>query len=388
MLDHKRLPPELWIEIFHWVAFDHALNSSGHPFQRTLCDTRQSRQLRATLSVVCREWHHLASDVLYKDLVVNHGSPALLRVLKNSQTNICDRVRSITLPYSSTATAPYLNSESSAIHILKLCKGVQTLVRPRPDTQNYKYTFESDALVVPLPSLQRLDWWYSSEAERSGGINSLDTVLRNAPNIQYLFIGGFVGTGYGTFSRTEVTLPFLHTLRFHMINGFLLRQVLTCWNLPSLSRIIVDTPLLDGGVSQVLEKFGHQLRSVELGRHIRFFLFDYLSMILRDCPSLENIDFYLFFTMPPKMPPGLQYPSVTTIGLNTSLNPFLESTKGESWELLGKHFNVFSGSLFPNLKRVLLYGDWSEYLTTPQFTGMETKLLARGCSVENASIPM
>ena len=92
-----------------------------------------------------------------------------------------EQVRRVVLPYTSTITRS--SAPLQAVEILKRCPRVEVLVRPRYATSG-PIGFEFEADMVPFHTLRRLDWWGNSEAERSGGLNSLGNVLAHAPGLR------------------------------------------------------------------------------------------------------------------------------------------------------------------------------------------------------------
>ena len=257
-----------------------------------------------------------------------------------------------------------------SVEILKLCPHIHTLLRPRlTDARNYRFDYETDE--VALPALQHLEWWYHSDAERSGGINSLSSVLRGAPNISYLFVGGIL-----TFSRLWLqggTYPHLQTLRLATINGLFLHQIVSSWSLPSLTYIVLDSPLMNSGWGSIWNAFGHQLKALEFGKNLRFFTDDQLSSCLNGCPGLKQLNFYLYFTAPAE---NIQpHTSLTTIRLHAAVNDLFSNTNNNvAWDLIDRHFKVLCGSDLPALRRIILHGDWDSILHNSRYISIREKL--------------
>lgn len=285
------------------------------------------------------------------------------------------------LPYPSTVTRSY-NAVQPSIEILRCCSNLETLVRPPLSVYEDLY-FHFDAEHLPLLSLRRLDWWLLNEAERSGGINSLGSVLRSAPNIQYLSIGGVVP--YSRIRMDPVSEPIclseLRTLRLHTGHGLFLRQI-QCWGLPALSRIILDSPVIGGSLEGIWQAFGSQLQVMEFGRHVRFLLADVLSACLLACPNLTEINYYLFFTAPPE----IRHPheSINTVGLHAAANMLFQND-GEVCSHLEQHLEILKNSL-PALRRVVLYGEWEGISSHPRFDHM-LQSLRHSTTVQFASLP-
>ncbi|TFK41949.1 hypothetical protein BDQ12DRAFT_677431 [Crucibulum laeve] len=379
MSDHQLLPTEIWLQILELVVVasgQHIQQSVYIPFQSTPGDVRDSSSKRHALPLVCQKWRLWSTELLYRDIRIRHGARALREVLDRPagwQEGYGKWVRRVVLPYPSTVTGPTLTQTLTSIEILKLCPHIETLIRPRFLLAE-GLRFEFDAESLPLPSLRRLEWWHNNEAERSGGINSLGAVLRCAPNLEYLFVGGVVGLSYIGLDKDPICLPTLQTLRIHLINGLLLRQIVTRWSLPALTRVITDSPVAEQGLDSVWETFGPQLKTVEFGKHMRFLLTDNISPCLKHCPSLEEFNYYLFFTEIPKATES--HATLTTVGLNAAVNSFL--VDGESvWSHLASHFDAWGGTTFPALRRIVLYGDWRSIIAHPRFPSLYKELQDR-----------
>ena len=272
------------------------------------------------------------------------------------------------LQYNSTVPGPNgLPMES--IEILKLCPHIHTLLRPRfTPTDTLRFDYEIDE--VPLPTLQHLEWWHYNDAERSGGINSLSAVLRGAPNISYLFVGGV-----RSFSRLwlqEGTFPHLRTLRLGTINGLFLHQIVSSWSLPSLTCIVLDSPLPDSGWGSIWNAFGRQLKAIEFGKNLRFFSYDQLSPCLNGCPGLEQLNFYPSFTAPAE---NIQpHTSLTTVRLHLAVNNLLYNVDDLVWDLLDRHFKILCGGDLPALRCIILHGNWNSILHHSRFIPIRERL--------------
>lgn len=372
MPDHRLLPPELWLEILLWAIAPPAREQSIRridyaPFQPPVTDPRDSTLVvKRTLRMVCRLWRHWTDTSFYRDVRIHHGSHSLWCVFSATQDhkNYGSMVQRATLPYSSTVSGPVTSFTSISIQILRHCTQLKVLIRP-PSLLAQALQFDFEVDCVPLPSLRRLDWWHHAEAERSGGINSLSVVLQHAPNIEYLFIGGVVGyTQFG-----HVCLQSLRTLRLHLINGLLLHQIVSRWLLPSLTHIILDSPLIEQGLQTVWDRFGEQLEVVEFGKHLRFFMSDHLTACLRGCPALQEIGYFIFFTKAPEI--HEEHPSVKTIRLHSAVNNVLHTAE-EIWALLDGHFHFFM--CLTSLRQIILYGEWRGILEQRRFREITRRL--------------
>lgn len=274
------------------------------------------------------------------------------------------------LPYQSTVPSCF----SLSLEILGLCPYLHTLIRPQRSVFDGLY-FDNEVMGVPLPSLQHLEWWHSNEAERSGGINSLSAVLRSAPNVHYLFIGGVVGT-ITTLQETQcIILPHLQILRLYIRSGLFLRQIITRWSMPSLTHLILDSPPVKDGLQEVWEALGDRLETLEFGKHVRFLISDHLTPCLKGCPNLKRLNYYFFFTAPPES--TYVHPNLTTIGLHPYVNALLDD--GNSvWALIEHHFEILCGFSLPGLRKVVLHGDWGFILRHPRFAAIQMHLKNSG----------
>ena len=261
-----------------------------------------------------------------------------------------------------------------SIEVLKLCPNIHTLLRPQYSLLD-GLRFEFEAESIALPSLQRLEWWHHSEAEQSGGINSLGKVLRNAPELRYLFIGGVVGSSRVCNESQQLILPHLETLRLHIRSGTLFYRILFQWSIPVLKHFIMDSPPVKEGLDAIWDSLGGQLEIVELGMHVRFLMSDSLSPCLAGCPILQQLNYYAFFTAPPET--TLVHPNLTEVGLHAHVNGLL-ADGGSAWGLISRHFDFLCGPSLPALQKVILYGDWRAILLHPLFQPVQEKLAESG----------
>jgi hypothetical protein len=245
--------------------------------------------------------------------------------------------------------------------------------------------FEFDAECAPLPTLKRLEWWVNSEAERSGGINSLVQVLSAAPNVQHLFIGNFERDFRGV-DRRPVHLPQLQVLHFRTVSAMPMYQVATYWDLPALSHLILDMPpsMSAHCVRPFFETHGSKIRSVELGRSLRFFMTDMISQCLQGCPHLQQLNYYAFFTAAPRATEDDTplHENLISVGLHLAKNDMLDD-ENQMWDFMEQHFDLFISGAFPSLQRVILYGDlhfgdWDNIACHTRFAPLEQGLQARG----------
>jgi len=379
MPDHQMFPPEIWLEVFRWATTSCNLSITPEyvPFQPTpnVYMSDPTAPVKSVLPLVCRRWKSLSTEFLYQDLRLLRDTDALKNAF--DQEGKGRWVRRVVLPYSSTVT----RSSQAVLQILRSCTNLETLVRPRltmPDDLDFQF----DAEYLPPLSLRRLDWWLHNEAERTGGINSLGSVLRSAPNLQYLSVGGVVGRKRIRMDPESepLCLPELQTLRLHAGNGLFLRQIRS-WALPALSTVILDSPMIGGGLDGIWEVLGSQIQVIEFGRHVQFMLNDFLAPCLLACPSLTELNYYLFFTAPPDIRDP--HTSIVTIGLHAAVNMLLED-EGKVGSHLEQQFERLKSS-FPALQRINLHGEWRGIISHPRLASVWQSLYDRGTVIQHIS---
>ncbi|KAF5312833.1 hypothetical protein D9619_002712 [Psilocybe cf. subviscida] len=387
MVDHRLLPPELWFEIFEWATVNSTLCAAEWtPFEAIPDNARDpSIHTRATISRVCSIWRRWVTPLLFKDIKIRNGAHALQLVLEKHAGSEAvgrrygDMVRRVVLPYPSTV--PELGKATQSIEILKLCTHMHTLLRPQHSMLD-GLRFDREVTGVVLPSLQRLEWCFNGEADRSGGINSLCCMLRNAPQISFLFIGGVVGNHYMCMDPWPIELSRLDTLRLNIRSGSLLRQIMLRWSMPSLTRLIIDSPPVKEGLDSLWETFGSRLEVVELGKHMRFLMNNDLPPCVEGCPNLKELHYYLFFTNPPDHVP--YHAHLTTVRLHAAVNGLL--VEGSAlWGLIRRHWDFLCSDNLEALQRIVLHGNWRPILTHPSFQDIQQEIKAKGRTIELAS---
>ncbi|ESK92136.1 hypothetical protein Moror_4787 [Moniliophthora roreri MCA 2997] len=384
---NRRLPPEMWLSIFNWATFYPTRNAYSTTYQ-PFCDFQFSEadrtfRTKRVLALVCREWYALSKEFLYQDIRIGRSQGSLMTALdrRGDGAGYAKLVRRVVLPYQSTTTATYNPNPLPSVEILKLCNQLEVLVRPRlfstasPDLPIELPRFEFEADCTPLPTLKRLDWNYNFDAERTGGINSLNVVLRNAPNLQYLFLGNFTDRTYITTAQ-PIQLPHLRTLSLSAISAQILYQLGYRWSLPSLTHIIIGA-LYIHNIESLWENYGEQLGSVEFGRHLGFLMGDHVGPCLASCPNLEELYYYIFFTLPPTFT-DVHY-SITSVGLHAATNMMVEDES--IWKLLENHFSALLGGALPELRHVHLFGDWDHILHDKRFAPSSARLRSGGYEV-------
>ena len=176
---------------------------------------RDSVAVKRTLVRVCKLWHELARDLLFEDITISRDALALRRALHARGDQKYKRIQRACIPYYSCT--PYTSNDLQTVaDMLHACPDLEILARPKSSHAEVM-TFDFPAADCPtLPSLKRLDWWHYNEAARSGGVNALTDVIRAAPNLRYLSIGGDLWLNL--MQRGSLTLPSLTTLRIRRMN--------------------------------------------------------------------------------------------------------------------------------------------------------------------------
>ncbi|KAH7923896.1 hypothetical protein BV22DRAFT_551122 [Leucogyrophana mollusca] len=380
------LPPEIWIHIIRLAtlpASDLGVAHAYRPF-RTSHDAidRSSLQTKRTVVQVCRLWRALATPMLYEDIDVRHNPRTLRGIIDTGdpeQPGYGRWVRRLELPYTHTETATH-NSTSGVLEVLKSCHGLETLIRPfsRAPLGSIRYEFSAD--IVPMPSLKRLEWWHHNDAARTGGVNSLVDVLPHTPNLQYLAVGGEWWMSSGKPGAAPLELPALTTLRLWRLNPFFL-WLICRWSLPSLTHVIVDFPTEYGALGGFWEVYGPHLTTLELGKNVAFLLDDQITSFLRACPNLTTLNYVIHFT---------RYPHITAshplrcIGIHSAPCAMLDDRSSDAyWDHLNGHFDFISCPLLPELRKVVLYGDWQWICEEARFKAFR-RALPRQVSVITA----
>jgi hypothetical protein len=195
--------------------------------------------------------------------------------------------------------------------------------------------------------LTRLEWWHYSDAHRSGGINLIYDVFDNAPNLEYLAVGGQWNPDTVTSRRIRnVHLPRLETLRLRRLSTSFAREI-ERWSLPSLFHVISEF-----GLGETGERFRSQIRTLEFVADMRFYNEDRIGGTLKWYPNLEELHYYVLYTCIPRVA-VLSSGTVKTIGLHARKNVMWTPPNH-----LKGHLRFVTGPKFPALQTLALYGDW------------------------------
>lgn len=381
-MSYSTLPVELWLLVFRWATLSSStlsLCTTEHvPFQAGVLDglDKDAVAVKRTLVRVCKLWRELTRDLLYEDITIRDVL-AVQNALHTNGEESYKKVRRACLPY--TSCTPYNADDLTVLAaVLHSCPRLEVLCRPS-NMRAESMTFDYPAVdCPPLDSLKRLDWWHINEAARSGGVNTLVEVLRAAPQLEYLSLGGDLWLNL--IERGRLELPALTTLRIRRMNLLFLQQV-SRWTMPSLRNVVIDvfsTPRL---LEPLFVSYGEQIWTVELGRNLKFYVLDVVSHIIANFSALEELGYYLFFTAVPQVPQE-PHTSLHTLRWHAASNEFFSVKDTVFWQHLAEHVAIFSRSFFPSLKRIVMHGPWDVVIEDERFLPLARKLGERGVTVE------
>jgi hypothetical protein len=371
-----RLPPELWIQIFRWATAPAEVEpkdvSTFMPFQSVKWNVPLRHQLstKRTLVLVCRQWRHLGIKFLYEVIVLRHHVQALEQALRRGYgkwVRVAELVCACHNKHRNHLGRPAV---SQVTEILRLCPNLRTLTRPATVDP---CVIELHPAHFPLPSLHHVFWW-NPHFVHGVPINSLLDVLGNSPNVRYLAVGGdaYLPDIHGRLLH----LPHLTTLRLRRLSSSYLWQVAR-WSLPNLAHVVLEVVSLAQSLDSLWDAFGHQLHTIELGCVLRFLVDDRITSILKQCPNLRVLNYYINFTSIPENP--FQHSLLKQIGLHAAQNSFDAHLE---WRHLEQHFTLFAHPGLPALEKVVLYGDWGYFIYDPRFRALLEPLDSKICIVE------
>ena len=340
------LPPELWVLVFQFALSPRISFHAEHlPFEDTQPPSIANRD-RLSFSLVSRYWNSIVTSLGIDSITLTEDTDteSLLKYLLDDGKGVY--VRRVVLPFARTVKSTI----KSTVEILAACPRIVTLIRPERQDDEYRWSFR--AACPRFDSLTRLEWWHYSDAHRSGGINLFYDVFDNAPNLEYLAIAGQWNPDVLALKRArKVHLPRLETLRLRRLSTSLTREIQK-WSLPAMFHVISEF-----GLSETGERFRDQIRTLEFVADMRFYNEDRIGDILPLCPNLKEVHYYVLFTCVPAVQVQDQaFGTVETIGLHAKRNP--SWTPVDLGGHLSNHLEFVTGPRFPNLRALVLYGDW------------------------------
>ncbi|KDQ62785.1 hypothetical protein JAAARDRAFT_470903 [Jaapia argillacea MUCL 33604] len=123
-----RIPPELLGHIFnHLIPPSYTLHPQWQLIPHAIWPSVV--QDITALTLVCKAWSYLATEVLYNQIIIQHvyQLPPLLRSLESPNSNRGDLIRSLTLWFSSTTPWYEVYTEDTE-RIFRLCHRLTSLV--------------------------------------------------------------------------------------------------------------------------------------------------------------------------------------------------------------------------------------------------------------------
>ena len=413
------VPEELWLEIFYYATVGTCIDDGVDyvPFAAIALQERDSPRVerscfatKRNLLLVCKAWNALATETVYRTIRICHGTNILLdslrmdtssekagggngRFVRNVEIN--SRVEDFD-PFNPTIIA----------QILAQCPGMVSLARPFAfDGMNLAIckvrvsdgSQQSPYPVIPhfptLSALRRVDWWLplTMPSRHSDYLSTevfrdlLGDVIRHAPNLQYLAIGGppnsYLSSQY--YSPSPVlSLPNLTTLRLECDVQFDHDNLTaTTWHLPNLTHLLVGGSF--SAATPIIKTCGSHLKVLEIIRKSSGRTGGFVPAIFNDLlsrvPNLEEFNFPLdgFVEYYRPLPPV--YASLRTIRLY--LGDF-----SPNW-LSRPTFDFLKVPHYlPTLKQLIFYdhGRWQEAFQQPTFLRVKQALEERSCSIEFA----
>jgi hypothetical protein len=182
-------------------------------------------------------------------------------------------------------------------------------------------------------------------------------VLQHASQIEYLTLDGFPHPNL--LQCKPIELPNLVTLRLVRANRTLGGRI-GLWSLPRLEHVIVEQ--MHRNESLVGLWVGHpQIRTIEQGQHLNFLIEDSLSSVMH-WTLVTELAYRIFFTKVPENP--VKCVKLEVIRWDTCPNMALE----HPWLHALQHARLLQDTdLLPNLRRLVLHGDWYELLHNVDF---------------------
>ncbi|KAF7967126.1 hypothetical protein HWV62_35720 [Athelia sp. TMB] len=368
------LPPEVWLQIILFAVPVSNFNWEYEPFEGHDDVVNERVKILSSVVLVCRAWRAFAERAVYESLKLD--SRASIAALEHETD---DRrkayVRRVVLSYQNTQISPAaFHQPIDPARLFKRLPNLQILIRqPLHLRQKQGYKYQSYAEESSFPSLKRLEWWGGN-----GDVTSLDDILQNAPHIEHLSLGGSYTSPRP--ASAALHLPALATLSLQRTDAPFLNQVRS-WCMPRLAHLVYGGPPAPLMLDALLAQFGPQLHTFELARRIYFLNEDYIMLVLRACPALHTLAFFVNITMPPG---PVTNGALRVVRLHGALL-FVDSVV--NWETLSAHFAFLAGPALPALERVVLYpshGIWDDVVWDARFAGLHRALWERKCVLQRA----
>lgn len=359
---------------FHNVPGDNVLPETRAALSK-LEITSWTTKLSTVL--VCKSWRCLALEYLYEEVYMGEKARTLYQTLETSETmfpgeGVGRRVRCVVL----SAWRPEIKPVP-LIEVLRWCPNVEILVKSDDDTT------PTPTPDVDLSSIKRFDWRFIRYQYAGRGLHWQNThlgldffreTMTRSDSLHYLTIGiRYPMSRLSDHPRPRIVTHSLTTLRVQHI-GPVIRAEIEGWDCPNLTHIITDSSLMWETYSTL---FGSRTEVIELVKDESLHSLSALGVV-EQCPNLLELNYHVEYGRFPPAP--LNQDTLQCIRLHAGRNYMIDHA--DTWELLKAQFTLFAGSSFPSLRRLILYGDWSDVLCDPQFVPLKDSVLARGCAVE------
>ncbi|KAH9178523.1 hypothetical protein EDB89DRAFT_953085 [Lactarius sanguifluus] len=374
--DLRSLPAELWLHVFRFAtSTPTSLSSHYEPFQSCHNSTAISDAAlgdKRSISLVCKQWRILVRSMLYEDIRIGRGIPALHAALDTPDPDGYSapryHVRRAVLPYASTATPT--KHAPPALALLALLPQLEVLVRPLHACSG---AFDFPPPDAPaLPALRRLEWAFdwTGNAARTGGINALDDVLRGAPVLHELVLVGPMPLT--ALRQHRLSLRALHTLV--LADGAaacpLVARQISYWALPALETLVLRGPARVEALEPLAEVFARQVRVLELGPGVSPLE---ACKIVGAFPALEELNVLVGGAGGALR--ACAHPTLQRVGVGVGAGEW----DSETWSVVVEHVQKFVEGC-PALHDVVLYAlDVRVPEDDPQFQAL-CKTLSNECS--------
>lgn len=401
----ERIPVELLSNIFYWATLDPNRNTCSavtpRPFESiSIADADSSSLLilsiKRTLALVCWRWNALSLPFLYEEIWIRHGAAGLADVLEESHRKCATSstrslgyyVSRVFLPVECNGRFEESPIGKHAQRIFRCCPDILIIIRSREfivrsdpnecDQGSLSPTPDDD---VEMKNLVRVDWGRRLECWEPGQLTLPPKFCFQSSSLQVLAIGPSNGAWSSLFgkpggSSPSILLPNVHTL--HLLSAWTSAEDLMfrAVELPSLRRLITETPLYN--FDNLLALNAHRIQSMEFGKSSEFLRTRCIARVLELCENIEELFLSAFFTNYT----ALQYANrfnrcIRRVGIHSSPNEamnVIDCGRGhwESnwiWWHLSRVFSVFLDSpVTSKLECIALYGtEWRDNVSNPRF---------------------
>ena len=424
----SNLPAELLIFIFSIATYNtirDADYTANPPFLAVLREKEDDKlndealKTKAAISTVCSFWRHLNLEFMYEDIIIRHGSKALVDVLENGvQTPIITQattaglghfVRRIQLSTMYTAASGFdIHPKSlpwyqligrETARILRSCPNIIHLerrrdlyCRPSEFISDYlpreRNTVFEDLRDIQLTNIMRIDWdgGFMPQVYRNGIAESDNNYFpRCFTESQSLRVLALSGTAWGT--NWRLSSPQLKTVYLNAID-FL--DIVTLgsdanpkYDIPGLSRVVLRHR--NSSTHPLIRANSYHIRTIEIDRNL-FFLTPRgtteAAQLLHVCPNLEELFYPVFFVrlMHIAVIQNSPLKKLRIVGLHAVPNPARDVSDIVQL-IIAQHLSVLCSpeSPFVALREIRLCGDeWGSVCMLEGFKDAESLVRSRG----------